>query len=193
MLSVQMRLCAIALVSATTAAPCGGGGRVSSCRAVIQLRWFEHGFPNQRGRGRRGVPKGEPALRAVEFQKLSGRDPLASSRRRESKPARRRASSTSIPNRVQDSLAISSQSKEHVGDVGHRGRAQDALVTWIPGNVLRWNQADSSWPIARSASSVPASGTYDSSTEAVVGEGASRGDFTSSRRRTTCSSRVCAA
>src|SRR6187551_146018 len=49
MLSVQMRLCAIALVSATTAAACGGGGSESAASnaapAVIQLDGSSTVFP----------------------------------------------------------------------------------------------------------------------------------------------------
>jgi len=199
MLSVQMRLCAIALVSATTAAACGGGGSESAASnaapAVIQLDGSSTVFPISEAVAEE-FQKANPGTRVTVgisgtgggFQKFCRGETDISDASRPIRPTEietcRKAGIEYIELPIAyDGLAVVVNPKNTWAT---SVTVAELKTLWSPdaqGNVLRWNQVRSSWPNreVRLFGAGVDSGTYDYFTEAVVGkEGASRGDFTSS-------------
>ena len=199
MLSVQMRLCAIALVSATTAAACGGGSSESAASnaapAVIQLDGSSTVFPISEAVAEE-FQKANPGTRVTVgisgtgggFQKFCRGETDISDASRPIRPTEietcRKAGIEYIELPIAyDGLAVVVNPKNTWAT---SVTVAELKTLWSPdaqGNVLRWNQVRSSWPNreVRLFGAGVDSGTYDYFTEAVVGkEGASRGDFTSS-------------
>jgi len=199
MLSVQMRLCAIALVSATTAAACGGGGSESAASnaapAVIQLDGSSTVFPISEAVAEE-FQKANPGTRVTVgisgtgggFQKFCRGETDISDASRPIRPTEietcKKAGIEYIELPIAyDGLAVVVNPKNTWAT---SVTVAELKTLWSPdaqGNVLRWNQVRSSWPNreVRLFGAGVDSGTYDYFTEAVVGkEGASRGDFTSS-------------
>ena len=199
MLSVQMRLCALALVSATTAAACGGGGSESAASnaapAVIQLDGSSTVFPISEAVAEE-FQKANPGTRVTVgisgtgggFQKFCRGETDISDASRPIRPTEietcKKAGIEYIELPIAyDGLAVVVNPKNTWAT---SVTVAELKTLWSPdaqGNVLRWNQVRSSWPNreVRLFGAGVDSGTYDYFTEAVVGkEGASRGDFTSS-------------
>ena len=199
MLSVQMRLCAIALVSATTAAACGGGSSESAASnaapAVIQLDGSSTVFPISEAVAEE-FQKANPGTRVTVgisgtgggFQKFCRGETDISDASRPIRPTEietcKKAGIEYIELPIAyDGLAVVVNPKNTWAT---SVTVAELKTLWSPdaqGNVLRWNQVRSSWPNreVRLFGAGVDSGTYDYFTEAVVGkEGASRGDFTSS-------------
>ena len=199
MLSVQMRLCAIALVSATTAAACGGGSSESAASnaapAVIQLDGSSTVFPISEAVAEE-FQKANPGTRVTVgisgtgggFQKFCRGETDISDASRPIRPPEietcKKAGIEYIELPIAyDGLAVVVNPKNTWAT---SVTVAELKTLWSPdaqGNVLRWNQVRSSWPNreVRLFGAGVDSGTYDYFTEAVVGkEGASRGDFTSS-------------
>jgi len=199
MLSVQMRLCAIALVSATTAAACGGGGSESAASnaapAVIQLDGSSTVFPISEAVAEE-FQKANPGTRVTVgisgtgggFQKFCRGETDISDASRPIRPTEietcKKAGIEYIELPIAyDGLAVVVNPKNTWAT---SVTVAELKTLWSPdaqGKVLRWNQVRSSWPNreVRLFGAGVDSGTYDYFTEAVVGkEGASRGDFTSS-------------
>ena len=199
MLSGQMRLCAIALVSATTAAACGGGGSESAASnaapAVIQLDGSSTVFPISEAVAEE-FQKANPGTRVTVgisgtgggFQKFCRGETDISDASRPIRPTEietcKKAGIEYIELPIAyDGLAVVVNPKNTWAT---SVTVAELKTLWSPdaqGNVLRWNQVRSSWPNreVRLFGAGVDSGTYDYFTEAVVGkEGASRGDFTSS-------------
>ena len=197
--SVQMRLCAIALVSATTAAACGGGGSESAASnaapAVIQLDGSSTVFPISEAVAEE-FQKANPGTRVTVgisgtgggFQKFCRGETDISDASRPIRPTEietcKKAGIEYIELPIAyDGLAVVVNPKNTWAT---SVTVAELKTLWSPdaqGNVLRWNQVRSSWPNreVRLFGAGVDSGTYDYFTEAVVGkEGASRGDFTSS-------------
>ena len=199
MLSVQMRLCAIALVSATTAAACGGGSSESAASntapAVIQLDGSSTVFPISEAVAEE-FQKANPGTRVTVgisgtgggFQKFCRGETDISDASRPIRPTEietcKKAGIEYIELPIAyDGLAVVVNPKNTWAT---SVTVAELKTLWSPdaqGKVLRWNQVRSSWPNreVRLFGAGVDSGTYDYFTEAVVGkEGASRGDFTSS-------------
>ena len=199
MLSVQMRLSALALVSATTAAACGGGGSESAASnaapAVIQLDGSSTVFPISEAVAEE-FQKANPGTRVTVgisgtgggFQKFCRGETDISDASRPIRPTEietcKKAGIEYIELPIAyDGLAVVVNPKNTWAT---SVTVAELKTLWSPdaqGNVLRWNQVRSSWPNreVRLFGAGVDSGTYDYFTEAVVGkEGASRGDFTSS-------------
>ena len=199
MLSVQMRLCAIALVSATTAAACGGGGSESAASnaapAVIQLDGSSTVFPISEAVAEE-FQKANPGTRVTVgisgtgggFQKFCRGETDISDASRPIRPTEIETCQKAGIEYIElpiayDGLAVVVNPKNTWAT---SVTVAELKTLWSPdaqGNVLRWNQVRSSWPNreVRLFGAGVDSGTYDYFTEAVVGkEGASRGDFTSS-------------
>ncbi|HWV94788.1 MAG TPA: PstS family phosphate ABC transporter substrate-binding protein [Vicinamibacterales bacterium] len=199
MLSVQMRLCAIALVSATTAAACGGGSSESAASnaapAVIQLDGSSTVFPISEAVAEE-FQKANPGTRVTVgisgtgggFQKFCRGETDISDASRPIRPPEietcKKAGIEYIELPIAyDGLAVVVNPKNTWAT---SVTVAELKTLWSPdaqGKVLRWNQVRSSWPNreVRLFGAGVDSGTYDYFTEAVVGkEGASRGDFTSS-------------
>jgi phosphate transport system substrate-binding protein len=140
-----MRLCALALVSATTAAACGGGGSESAASnaapAVIQLDGSSTVFPISEAVAEE-FQKANPGTRVTVgisgtgggFQKFCRGETDISDASRPIRPTEIETCKKAGIEYIELPIAYDGpgcrrQSKEHVGDVGHRGRAQDALVT----------------------------------------------------------------
>ena len=199
MLSVQMRLCAIALVSATTAAACGGGSSESAASnaapAVIQLDGSSTVFPISEAVAEE-FQKANPGTRVTVgisgtgggFQKFCRGETDISDASRPIRPTEIETCQKAGIEYIElpiayDGLAVVVNPKNTWAT---SVTVAELKTLWSPdaqGNVLRWNQVRSSWPNreVRLFGAGVDSGTYDYFTEAVVGkEGASRGDFTSS-------------
>jgi phosphate transport system substrate-binding protein len=194
-----MRLCAIALVSATTAAACGGGSSESAASnaapAVIQLDGSSTVFPISEAVAEE-FQKANPGTRVTVgisgtgggFQKFCRGETDISDASRPIRPTEietcKKAGIEYIELPIAyDGLAVVVNPKNTWAT---SVTVAELKTLWSPdaqGNVLRWNQVRSSWPNreVRLFGAGVDSGTYDYFTEAVVGkEGASRGDFTSS-------------
>jgi len=194
-----MRLCAIALVSATTAAACGGGSSESAASnaapAVIQLDGSSTVFPISEAVAEE-FQKANPGTRVTVgisgtgggFQKFCRGETDISDASRPIRPPEietcKKAGIEYIELPIAyDGLAVVVNPKNTWAT---SVTVAELKTLWSPdaqGNVLRWNQVRSSWPNreVRLFGAGVDSGTYDYFTEAVVGkEGASRGDFTSS-------------
>ena len=200
MLSVQMRLCAIALVSATTAAACGGGSSESpaasnAAPAVIQLDGSSTVFPISEAVAEE-FQKANPGTRVTVgisgtgggFQKFCRGETDISDASRPIRPTEIETCQKAGIEYIElpiayDGLAVVVNPKNTWAT---SVTVAELKTLWSPdaqGKVLRWNQVRSSWPNreVRLFGAGVDSGTYDYFTEAVVGkEGASRGDFTSS-------------
>jgi len=199
MLSVQMRLCAIALVSATTAAACGGGSSESAASnaapAVIQLDGSSTVFPISEAVAEE-FQKANPGIRVTVgisgtgggFQKFCRGETDISDASRPIRPTEIETCQKAGIEYIElpiayDGLAVVVNPKNTWTT---SITVAELKTLWSPdaqGKVLRWNQVRSSWPNreVRLFGAGVDSGTYDYFTEAVVGkEGASRGDFTSS-------------
>ena len=197
--SVQMRLCAIALVSATTAAACGGGSSESAASnaapAVIQLDGSSTVFPISEAVAEE-FQKANPGTRVTVgisgtgggFQKFCRGETDISDASRPIRPTEIETCQKAGIEYIElpiayDGLAIVVNPKNTWAT---SVTVAELKTLWSPdaqGKVLRWNQVRSSWPNreVRLFGAGVDSGTYDYFTEAVVGkEGASRGDFTSS-------------
>ena len=200
MLSLQKRLCAIALVSATTAAACGGGSSESpassnAAPALIQLDGSSTVFPISEAVAEE-FQKANPGIRVTVgisgtgggFQKFCRGETDISNASRPIRPTEidtcQKAGIEYIELPIAyDGLAVVVNPKNTWAT---SVTVAELKTLWSPeaqGKVLRWNQVRSSWPNreVRLFGAGVDSGTYDYFTEAVVGkEGASRGDFTSS-------------
>ncbi len=199
MLSLQMRLCAIALVSATTAAACGGGSSESAASnaapAVIQLDGSSTVFPISEAVAEE-FQKANPGIRVTVgisgtgggFQKFCRGETDISDASRPIRPTEIETCQKAGIEYIElpiayDGLAVVVNPKNTWAT---SVTVAELKTLWSPdaqGKVLRWNQVRSSWPNreVRLFGAGVDSGTYDYFTEAVVGkEGASRGDFTSS-------------
>ena len=187
MLSFQMRLCAIALVSATTAVACGGGSSETpaasnAAPALIQVDGSSTVFPISEAVAEE-FQKANPGTRVTVgisgtgggFQKFCRGETDISDASRPIRPAEIETCAKAGIEYIElpiayDGLAIVVNPK-------------NTWATSVTVAELRWNQVRPSWPnreIRLFGAGVD-SGTYDYFTEAVVGkEGASRGDFTSS-------------
>ena len=198
--SVQMRLCAIALVSATTAAACGGGSSESQASsnaapAIIQLDGSSTVFPISEAVAEE-FQKANPGIRVTVgisgtgggFQKFCRGETDISDASRPIRPTEIETCQKAGIEYIElpiayDGLAIVVNPKNTWAT---SVTVAELKTLWSPdaqGKVLRWNQVRSSWPNreVRLFGAGVDSGTYDYFTEAVVGkEGASRGDFTSS-------------
>ena len=197
--SLQMRLCAIALVSATTAAACGGGSSESAASnaapAVIQLDGSSTVFPISEAVAEE-FQKANPGIRVTVgisgtgggFQKFCRGETDISDASRPIRPTEIETCQKAGIEYIElpiayDGLAIVVNPKNTWAT---SVTVAELKTLWSPdaqGKVLRWNQVRSSWPNreVRLFGAGVDSGTYDYFTEAVVGkEGASRGDFTSS-------------
>ena len=197
--SVQMRLCAIALVSATTAAACGGGSSESAASnaapAVIQLDGSSTVFPISEAVAEE-FQKANPGTRVTVgisgtgggFQKFCRGETDISDASRPIRPTEIETCQKAGIEYIElpiayDGLAVVVNPKNTWAT---SVTVAELKTLWSPdaqGKVLRWNQVRSSWPNreVRLFGAGVDSGTYDYFTEAVVGkEGASRGDFTSS-------------
>ena len=197
--SLQMRLCAIALVSATTAAACGGGSSESAASnaapAVIQLDGSSTVFPISEAVAEE-FQKANPSIRVTVgisgtgggFQKFCRGETDISDASRPIRPTEIETCQKAGIEYIElpiayDGLAIVVNPKNTWAT---SVTVAELKTLWSPdaqGKVLRWNQVRSSWPNreVRLFGAGVDSGTYDYFTEAVVGkEGASRGDFTSS-------------
>ena len=199
MRSVQMRLCAVALVSATTVAACGGGSSESAASntapAVIQLDGSSTVFPISEAVAEE-FQKANPGTRVTVgisgtgggFQKFCRGETDISDASRPIRPTEIETCKKAGIEYIELPIAY-----DGVAVVVNPKNTWATSVTvaelktlWSPdaqGKVLRWNQVRSSWPNreVRLFGAGVDSGTYDYFTEAVVGkEGASRGDFTSS-------------
>jgi len=199
MLSLQMRLCAIALVSATTAAACGGGSSESAASnaapAIIQLDGSSTVFPISEAVAEE-FQKANPNIRVTVgisgtgggFQKFCRGETDISDASRPIRPTEIETCQKAGIEYIElpiayDGLAVVVNPKNTWAT---SVTVAELKTLWSPdaqGKVLRWNQVRSSWPNreVRLFGAGVDSGTYDYFTEAVVGkEGASRGDFTSS-------------
>jgi phosphate transport system substrate-binding protein len=200
MLSLQKRLCAIAFVSATTAAACGGGSSESpassnAAPALIQLDGSSTVFPISEAVAEE-FQKANPGIRVTVgisgtgggFQKFCRGETDISDASRPIRPTEidtcQKAGIEYIELPIAyDGLAVVVNPKNTWAT---SVTVAELKTLWSPeaqGKVLRWNQVRSSWPNreVRLFGAGVDSGTYDYFTEAVVGkEGASRGDFTSS-------------
>ena len=197
--SLQMRLCAIALVSATTAAACGGGSSESSTSnaapAVIQLDGSSTVFPISEAVAEE-FQKANPGIRVTVgisgtgggFQKFCRGETDISDASRPIRPTEIETCQKAGIEYIElpiayDGLAVVVNPKNTWAT---SVTVAELKTLWSPdaqGKVLRWNQVRSSWPNreVRLFGAGVDSGTYDYFTEAIVGkEGASRGDFTSS-------------
>ena len=197
--SLQMRLCAIALVSATTAAACGGGSSESAASnaapAVIQLDGSSTVFPISEAVAEE-FQKANPGIRVTVgisgtgggFQKFCRGETDISDASRPIRPTEIETCQKAGIEYIElpiayDGLAVVVNPKNTWAT---SVTVAELKTLWSPdaqGKVLRWNQVRSSWPNreVRLFGAGVDSGTYDYFTEAVVGkEGASRGDFTSS-------------
>ena len=200
MLSFQMRLCAIALVSATNAAACGGGNSETpaasnAAPALIQVDGSSTVFPISEAVAEE-FQKANPGTRVTVgisgtgggFQKFCRGETDISDASRPIRPAEIETCAKAGIEYIElpiayDGLAIVVNPKNTWAT---SVTVAELKTLWSPdaqGKVLRWNQVRPSWPnreIRLFGAGVD-SGTYDYFTEAVVGkEGASRGDFTSS-------------
>jgi phosphate transport system substrate-binding protein len=194
-----MRLCAIALVSATTAAACGGGSSESAASnaapAVIQLDGSSTVFPISEAVAEE-FQKANPGIRVTVgisgtgggFQKFCRGETDISDASRPIRPTEIETCQKAGIEYIElpiayDGLAVVVNPKNTWAT---SVTVAELKTLWSPdaqGKVLRWNQVRSSWPNreVRLFGAGVDSGTYDYFTEAVVGkEGASRGDFTSS-------------
>ena len=197
--SLQMRLCAIALVSATTAAACGGGSSESAAPnaapAVIQVDGSSTVFPISEAVAEE-FQKANPGIRVTVgisgtgggFQKFCRGETDISDASRPIRPTEIETCQKAGIEYIElpiayDGLAVVVNPKNTWAT---SVTVAELKTLWSPdaqGKVLRWNQVRSSWPNreVRLFGAGVDSGTYDYFTEAVVGkEGASRGDFTSS-------------
>ena len=197
--SLQMRLCAIALVSATTAAACGGGSSESAASnaapAVIQVDGSSTVFPISEAVAEE-FQKANPGIRVTVgisgtgggFQKFCRGETDISDASRPIRPTEIETCQKAGIEYIElpiayDGLAVVVNPKNTWAT---SVTVAELKTLWSPdaqGKVLRWNQVRSSWPNreVRLFGAGVDSGTYDYFTEAVVGkEGASRGDFTSS-------------
>ena len=197
--SLQMRLCAIALVSATTAAACGGGSSESAASnaapAVIQLDGSSTVFPISEAVAEE-FQKANPGIRVTVgisgtgggFQKFCRGETDISDASRPIRPTEIETCQKAGIEYIElpiayDGLAVVVNPKNTWAT---SITVAELKTLWSPdaqGKVLRWSQVRSSWPNreVRLFGAGVDSGTYDYFTEAVVGkEGASRGDFTSS-------------
>ena len=197
--SLQMRLCAIALVSATTAAACGGGSSESAASnaapTVIQLDGSSTVFPISEAVAEE-FQKANPGIRVTVgisgtgggFQKFCRGETDISNASRPIRPTEIETCQKAGIEYIElpiayDGLAVVVNPKNTWAT---SVTVAELKTLWSPdaqGKVLRWNQVRSSWPNreVRLFGAGVDSGTYDYFTEAVVGkEGASRGDFTSS-------------
>ena len=197
--SLQMRLCAIALVSATTAAACGGGSSESAASnaapTVIQLDGSSTVFPISEAVAEE-FQKANPGIRVTVgisgtgggFQKFCRGETDISDASRPIRPTEIETCQKAGIEYIElpiayDGLAVVVNPKNTWAT---SVTVAELKTLWSPdaqGKVLRWNQVRSSWPNreVRLFGAGVDSGTYDYFTEAVVGkEGASRGDFTSS-------------
>ena len=197
--SLQMRLCAIALVSATTAAACGGGSGESAASdaapTVIQLDGSSTVFPISEAVAEE-FQKANPGIRVTVgisgtgggFQKFCRGETDISDASRPIRPTEIETCQKAGIEYIElpiayDGLAVVVNPKNTWAT---SVTVAELKTLWSPdaqGKVLRWNQVRSSWPNreVRLFGAGVDSGTYDYFTEAVVGkEGASRGDFTSS-------------
>ena len=197
--SLQMRLCAIALVSATTAAACGGGSSESAASnaapAVIQLDGSSTVFPISEAVAEE-FQKANPGIRVTVgisgtgggFQKFCRGETDISDASRPIRPTEIETCQKAGIEYIElpiayDGLAVVVNPKNTWAT---SITVAELRTLWSPdaqGKVLRWSQVRSSWPNrdVRLFGAGVDSGTYDYFTEAVVGkEGASRGDFTSS-------------
>jgi len=197
--SLQMRLCAIALVSATTAAACGGGSSESAASnatpAVIQLDGSSTVFPISEAVAEE-FQKANPGTRVTVgisgtgggFQKFCRGETDISNASRPIRPTEIETCQKAGIEYIElpiayDGLAVVVNPKNTWAT---SVTVAELKTLWSPdaqGKVLRWNQVRSSWPNreVRLFGAGVDSGTYDYFTEAIVGkEGASRGDFTSS-------------
>jgi phosphate transport system substrate-binding protein len=194
-----MRLCAIALVSATTAAACGGGSSESAASnaapAIIQLDGSSTVFPISEAVAEE-FQKANPNIRVTVgisgtgggFQKFCRGETDISDASRPIRPTEIETCQKAGIEYIElpiayDGLAVVVNPKNTWAT---SVTVAELKTLWSPdaqGKVLRWNQVRSSWPNreVRLFGAGVDSGTYDYFTEAVVGkEGASRGDFTSS-------------
>jgi len=200
MLSLQMRLCALAFVSAAAATACGGGSSESpaasnAAPALIQVDGSSTVFPISEAVAEE-FQKANPAIRVTVgisgtgggFQKFCRGETDISDASRPIRPTEietcQKAGIEYIELPVAyDGLAVVVNPKNTWAT---SITVAELKTLWSPdaqGKVLRWNQVRSSWPNreVRLFGAGVDSGTYDYFTEAVVGkEGASRGDFTSS-------------
>lgn len=197
MLSFQIRLFAIALVSATAVAACGGGSGEAPAAAptLIQLDGSSTVYPISEAVAEE-FQKANPGIRVTVgisgtgggFQKFCRGETDISDASRPIRPAEIDTCAKSGIEYIElpiayDGLAVVVNPKNTWAT---SMTVTELKTLWSPeaqGKVLRWNQVRSSWPnreIRLFGAGVD-SGTYDYFTEAVVGkEGASRGDFTSS-------------
>jgi phosphate transport system substrate-binding protein len=199
MLGLQMRLCAVALVSAATAAACGGGSSESAASnavpAVIQLDGSSTVFPISEAVAEE-FQKANPGIRVTVgisgtgggFQKFCRGETDISDASRPIRPTEIETCQKAGIEYIElpiayDGLAVVVNPKNTWAT---SVTVAELKTLWSPdaqGKVLNWNQVRSSWPNreVRLFGAGVDSGTYDYFTEAVVGkEGASRGDFTSS-------------
>jgi phosphate transport system substrate-binding protein len=195
--TLQMRLCAVALVSATAAAACGGGSSESAApnASVIQLDGSSTVFPISEAVAEE-FQKANPAIRVTVgisgtgggFQKFCRGETDISNASRPIRPTEIETCQKAGIEYIElpiayDGLAVVVNPKNTWAT---SVTVAELKTLWSPeaqGKVLRWNQVRSSWPNreVRLFGAGVDSGTYDYFTEAVVGkEGASRGDFTSS-------------
>jgi phosphate transport system substrate-binding protein len=197
--TLQMRLCAVALVSATTAAACSGGssesGAPNAAASVIQLDGSSTVFPISEAVAEE-FQKANPGIRVTVgisgtgggFQKFCRGETDISNASRPIRPTEIETCQKAGIEYIElpiayDGLAVVVNPKNTWAT---SVTVAELKTLWSPeaqGKVLRWNQVRSSWPNreVRLFGAGVDSGTYDYFTEAVVGkEGASRGDFTSS-------------
>ena len=198
--SLQMRLCAIALVSAMAAAACGGGSSEApaasnAAPALIQLDGSSTVFPISEAVAEE-FQKANPGIRVTVgisgtgggFQKFCRGETDISNASRPIRPTEIETCQKAGIEYIElpiayDGLAVVVNPKNTWAT---SITVAELKTLWSPdaqGKVLRWNQVRSSWPNreVRLFGAGVDSGTYDYFTEAVVGkEGASRGDFTSS-------------
>jgi phosphate transport system substrate-binding protein len=195
--TLQMRLCAVALVSATAAAACGGGSSESAApnASVIQLDGSSTVFPISEAVAEE-FQKANPGIRVTVgisgtgggFQKFCRGETDISNASRPIRPTEIETCQKAGIEYIElpiayDGLAVVVNPKNTWAT---SVTVAELKTLWSPeaqGKVLRWNQVRSSWPNreVRLFGAGVDSGTYDYFTEAVVGkEGASRGDFTSS-------------
>ena len=198
--SVQMRLCALAFVSAAAATACGGGSSEAPAASnaaptLIQLDGSSTVFSISEAVAEE-FQKANPGIRVTVgisgtgggFQKFCRGETDISDASRPIRPTEIESCQKAGIEYIElpiayDGLAIVVNPKNSWAT---SVTVAELKTLWSPdaqGKVIRWNQVRSSWPnreIRLFGAGVD-SGTYDYFSEAVVGkEGASRGDFTSS-------------
>src|SRR6185503_19596422 len=197
--SVQRRLCAIALVSAMTAAACGGGSSESAASnaapAVIQLDGSSTVFPISEAVAEE-FQKANPEIRVTVgisgtgggFQKFCRGETDISDASRPISATEVEACGKAGIQYIElpiayDGIAIAVNPKNSAID---KNTTAELKTLWAPdaqGKVKTWSQVRNGWPtreIHLFGAGVD-SGTYDYFTEAINGKAkASRGDFTSS-------------